>query len=403
MKPTGQYHGMVSRARQVNVWLAGMVAGTCLAFSANAAETNQLRSPAGFFYHHDEVAAIPWSIHVVKVDRTNPDFQLHSMMGKGNQIGMSTISDQVRGLPADLGRPVAAVNGDFYDFDTPYRGDPKGLQIFRGELISAPGPWTGMWVDAAGNPHMGIVTSKLSVTWPNGTSVPIGLNERRISGAAVLYTRAVGSSTFTRGGRELVLEKVPDGAWLPLRAGEEYTVRVREVREKGDAPLEADSLVLSLGSDIAKKAPKIEPGAVLKISTATTPDLKGAITGLSGGPALVRDGKAQPCEVTRRHPRAAVGWSKQFLFLVEVDGRQRNLSAGMTYAELAKYMADLGCDEALNMDGGGSATIWVRGQVANSPSEGVERGIANGLVVIQKSRPESKPLSSTDSKSQEIH
>ncbi|HVY71820.1 MAG TPA: phosphodiester glycosidase family protein [Verrucomicrobiae bacterium] len=389
---------MIPRAARARKCLGGALVAVLLAASVAGGETNPVKAPAGFSYHHDEIAAIPWSIHVVKVDRANADFQLHSMMAKGNQIGLVPISEQVRGLPNDLGRPVAAINGDFYDNDTPYRGDPKGLQIFRGELVSAPGPWTCLWVDASGDPHMGIVASKLSVTWPDGKSVPVGLNERRVSGTAVLYTRAVGSSTFTRGGRELVLEKAADGAWLPLRAGEEYTARVKEVREKGDAPLEKDSLVLSLGSEMARRAPKLEPGAILKLSMATSPDLKGAITGLSGGPALVRNGKIQSCEVTRRHPRAAMGWNKQFIFLVEVDGRQRNLSAGMTYAELAKYMADLGCEEALNLDGGGSATIWVRGQIANSPSEGTERGIANGLVIIQKAKTEPKPLSSVDPK-----
>ena len=67
-----------------------------------------------------------------------------------------------------------------------------------------------------------------------------------------------------------------------------------------------------------------------------------------------------------------------------VDGRQRS-SVGMTYTELAKYMREkLGCDEALNLDGGGSATLWVFGHVMNSPSEGRERPAANALVVTRK-------------------
>jgi exopolysaccharide biosynthesis protein len=56
----------------------------------------------------------------------------------------------------------------------------------------------------------------------------------------------------------------------------------------------------------------------------------------------------------------------------------------MTYSEIAEYMLKLGCQEALNLDGGGSATFWVLGQVINSPSQGKPRGVANGLVLIQK-------------------
>ena len=82
--------------------------------------------------------------------------------------------------------------------------------------------------------------------------------------------------------------------------------------------------------------------------------------------------------------QAADSYQSWYVFLVEVDGRQASLSVGMTYSELAEYMLKLGCTEALNLDGGGSATMWVCGQVANSPSEGRERGMANALVVVQK-------------------
>ena len=85
-----------------------------------------------------------------------------------------------------------------------------------------------------------------------------------------------------------------------------------------------------------------------------------------------------------RHPRTAIGWNKDYIFFVQVDGRQSGHSVGMTYSELANYMVKLGCQEALNLDGGGSATFWMLGQVINSPSRGQSRDIANGLVLIQK-------------------
>jgi len=72
------------------------------------------------------------------------------------------------------------------------------------------------------------------------------------------------------------------------------------------------------------------------------------------------------------------------LFLVVVDGRQAGLSVGMTFPELAGYMAGLGCDEAVNLDGGGSASMWVLGQVVSSPSEGRERTGANALVLVRR-------------------
>ena len=56
----------------------------------------------------------------------------------------------------------------------------------------------------------------------------------------------------------------------------------------------------------------------------------------------------------------------------------------MSFSELAAYMIKLGCEQALNLDGGGSATLWVCGNVMNSPSEGHERPGANALVLVQR-------------------
>jgi len=68
---------------------------------------------------------------------------------------------------------------------------------------------------------------------------------------------------------------------------------------------------------------------------------------------------------------------------VEVDGRQ-TFSVGMTLNELATYLLKLGCTDAMNLDGGGSATLWYVGKVCNRPSDGRERPVANALVVTKK-------------------
>ena len=219
--------------------------------------------------------------------------------------------------------------------------------------------------------------------------MPFGLNEARPDDGAVLYSAAVGASTRTTGGTEIILEDTHDGRWLPLAVGQTVRGRVRLVRDAGDSPLNSDTLVLSLGPKLAARAPKLAAGAELRIVTETFPDLTGVTTAIGGGPTLVRDGKAMTWSCLRmRHPRTAVGWDKDHLYLVEVDGRQNDLSIGMTFPELAAYMAKLGCEQAMNLDGGGSATMWVFGQVMNSPSEGRERPGANALVVLRQKRPQ---------------
>lgn len=350
-----------------------------------AAEKRAESSGPGITYMHDEIADVPWSIHVVKVSRLRNDFCLQTTMGQSNRLGMALVSDQVKSVPAELGRPLAAVNGDFYKTHSKYPGDPEGLQIVRGELVSGPSSTRScFWIDEKGNPHHTNLVSRFLARLPDGSFLPFGLNEERKKDEAVLYTSANGSSTRTSGGVELVLVRGVSTNWLPLRAGETYAATVKEVRAAGDTAIAADTLVLSVGPQVSAQVANLKAGDFIMLSTATTPEVKGATMAIGGGPTLVREGKAMSFGgLQPRHPRVALGWNKTHYYIVEVDGRQR-VSAGMTFPELANYMVKIGCEEAINLDGGGSATMWVYGNVMNSPSEGRPRPAANALVVVRK-------------------
>lgn len=356
-------------------------------FLLPAAETTapRPRSKAGLTYSNNVDPDKPWSIHLARIDLSRNDYVMATTVANGTNFGLNTLAAQIKALPPELGRPVAAVNGDFYQIKNPYLGDPSGLQILQGELVSSPGPNSAFWVDPEGRPHMTNVLSQLQATWPGGESTPFALNQERAAGTAVLYTPITGASTHTGDGREIILERAGSGDWLPLRPGRTYTAKVREVRNTGDTPLAPDIMVLSLSPAVAARLPKVETGEFIKISTATTPDLAGVQTAIGGGPALVRNGQIIKLSAPYpRHPRTAIGWNKDFLYLMEVDGRQSNLSIGMTLPELAAYFVKLGCTEAINLDGGGSSTFWLHGQVVNSPAYGHERPVANGLVILRK-------------------
>jgi phosphodiester glycosidase len=356
-------------------------------------------------YQHEKMANGtngPWSIHMVKFDRSQRDLELRTTLARETVLGLSTLSEQIQALPREAGSPVAALNGDFYVVEKkdPYLGDPRGLQILDGELVSAPGEQASFWLDATGRPQATNVLSQLKVIWPDGSTTPIGLNEERRNGTAVLYTPRLGKSTRTKGGRELLLERAGAGPWLPLQAGREYTARVREARADGDSLLTNGRLVLSLSASLLTNTPAVpqtEVGAVLRISTATVPDLAGVKAAIGGGYVVVRNGQKQTVQVPKsdaykyrsngeRHPRSAIGVKGDQIYLVEVDGRQPKLSVGMTLAELGDYMHKLGCDLALSLDGGASATLWFDGKVRNSPCDEAERPIANGLVVLRKNK-----------------
>lgn len=355
-------------------------------------------SAPGLSYTNQRIARVPWSIHTLRIDRSQKDLALYSAHANNKVLGVSLIADQARALPRQLGRAIAGVNGDFYLRDDPtYAGDPRGLQIIDGELVSAPDT-TCVWFDADGNPHLDDVEAQFAVTWPDGHKTRFGLNERRTPSRAVLYTPTYGSSTRATGGRELILEKGEDGPWLPLRASQTYRARVRAISTEGNTRLAPGILVLSLGPRLEVKLPDAAPGDVLEISTATTPSLSEARMAIGGGPALVQDGvpfaaQRRPAGASssfserskyERHPRSAMGWNATHIYLVVVDGRQRRLSIGMKLAELAEYFVSLGCTDAMNFDGGKSAQMWLDGQIVNSPVHG-EDTVANSLLVVRTS------------------
>ena len=86
-----------------------------------------------------------------------------------------------------------------------------------------------------------------------------------------------------------------------------------------------------------------------------------------------------------RHPRTAAGWTKDGrLLLLVVDGRSK-ASRGATLAETAQLLLDHGAEEALNLDGGGSTTLWVAGVRVNQPSDVKgERQVASILALLPK-------------------
>ncbi len=347
--------------------------------------------PPGVVYTCERDGAGPWAVYVAKVARSE-EYGLAAALAQDTVFGLETVPEQARRVKG----AVAAINGDWFELPAgPYQGDTRGLLVREGELVSEATGADCFWVDRQGELRLGPVTTKLEVIWEDGSRLEVGLNRDRAGGPigpgadprgeAVLYTPVLGASTRTTGGRELVLEKVGEEEWLPLRIGQTLTARVRAVSETGDTALVPGQMVLSLGPGVAAGAPQVERGALLRVAVASEPDLSGVELALGGGQALVREGEVETFTgELPRHPRTAFGWNATHYFLIVVDGRRPGWSVGMTVAELAELARRVGCTEALNMDGGGSSTLWLRDAVVNLPSDGQPRAVGNALVVVRE-------------------
>ena len=114
---------------------------------------------------------------------------------------------------------------------------------------------------------------------------------------------------------------------------------------------------------------------------------------VAGSDILLKDGESALANTsafaTNRHPRTAVGLADRgkTLVLVVADGRDPQGALGLSLGELRDLMRSLGCTDALNLDGGGSSEMIARNassgalRVLNTPSDGRERAVANGLGV----------------------
>src|SRR5664279_202814 len=84
------------------------------------------------------------------------------------------------------------------------------------------------------------------------------------------------------------------------------------------------------------------------------------------------------------NPRTAVGYSsdKSKIYFCIVDGRS-TISVGVSTKQLADIIKSAGASEAINLDGGGSSTLYVKGlNLMNVPSDGSERAVGNGLFAV---------------------
>jgi hypothetical protein len=106
---------------------------------------------------------------------------------------------------------------------------------------------------------------------------------------------------------------------------------------------------------------------------------------VSGHPTILFDGQRRNNNgdplCSNRNPRTAVGLSadRRTLIVAVVDGRASS-RIGMTCDELSALMVEMGADDAMNLDGGGSSTFWLRGPgTLNVPSDGSPRTVGNHL------------------------
>ncbi len=191
--------------------------------------------------------------------------------------------------------------------------------------------------------------------------------------------------------------------WAALEAGvsRHYTVDVVRCasppRRMGSREVVLASRRWGEGADAIEA---MQPGDRVRLSWSV--GWPKVLDSVGGMPRLVDDGRsvAPRCRSSfcRRNPRTGIGvTSGGTLLLVVVDGRSRR-SVGMTLRRFGRTFLDLGAVEAVNLDGGGSSVMWIRGRgIVNSPSDpGGERSVVNALMVLPGADAGEEPITGVD-------
>ncbi|CAA9373886.1 MAG: Sporulation-specific_N-acetylmuramoyl-L-alanine_amidase [uncultured Nocardioidaceae bacterium] len=273
---------------------------------------------------------------------------------------------------------VAGVNGDFFDIsDT---GAPLGVGIDGSRVVHGPSQgWLKSFVlPAKGTAAVGDLPVEASVRRAPDLGIT-NVNSPRVSIDGIgVYTEQWGRApgyTVTDGARNRDVRQVviKDGRVVSnttsVSAGTQIDGRILIGRGEGAVRLNRQ-LPLGTRARVVLRAPA-EPQVAI-----------------SGSAILLQDGRIRTDDDGELHPRTAVGVDTDTgrVLLLVVDGRQDH-SRGYTLLELARLMKQLGAEEALNLDGGGSSTMVTtrpsgRTRVANSPSDGQERTVPNGLQLV---------------------
>lgn len=289
---------------------------------------------------------------------------------------------------ADEVGALAGINGDFFDINNSYA--PVGVAISETEGLlksGSPGRNTVVGFDDAGLGRVAQVFLTGTVTLPSGQLRVSGLNlsDAPVGGIS-LYTSAWGDYTRAR-----ILAPGERGSEVIVGADGVVT-SVSSTPGSGRLPEGSTSIVARPGAN-SDALRKVAVGDTVTVAYSLNQEAEDLRVAVGGQPTdempLLVDGRITTNQSEYnllRNPRTAVGFDEDgdTAYFVVIDGRQA-VSVGMPLTELGQLMLDLGADDALNLDGGGSSQLNTRlpgdptTTVQNLPSDGYERNDANGL------------------------
>ncbi|HMR18496.1 MAG TPA: phosphodiester glycosidase family protein [Sphingobacterium sp.] len=358
-------------------------------------------------------------VNMVEVDLSNADNKLEVWVAKTsrqiNREGPRAMSNRNKAEFDAIGRKIAAaVNGDFFLLSSGnstghahINSRPIGMEIVNGMLTQTntissgmdPATWPhALLVRDDGLPDYGSVSFSGQVD-AHGQAFPLkevngfaGVGElvffnnrsnAHITDSAFAWsphTSTMVSLSYPQGGwrvndrMEFTVTGINDD--IASAIGKNFNGEGAVLVGNGAASGSTSKAFLSNLSIGDKVGVKMD----VKLNNASISDKKLSAVGYQ---RVILQGGVSINTWNEAHPRTAMGYSlnRRKVYLVVVDGRRANYSAGATTGQLGDILKAFGAFTGFNFDGGGSSTIAVNGEVKNTPSDGAERAVSNGLMV----------------------
>ncbi len=273
---------------------------------------------------------------------------------------------------AQNNQALIAINGGFFK---PATGVPLGALMIDGEVLTGPiYNRVGIAIYEDDNNisfKMDNINFDITAYSINNTLKIDNINQpRMLSTYTLMYTSAWG---------EYSPPPPKNGYNMQIRDGSVIKISANPIK------IEENDIVIQSSKE---KISKIGKDKKIKVDIKLQEDLQGATHIIGAGPYLVKDSeifvdyKEQKLQaISGKNPRSAIGYNnKGSFFIVTIDGREK-ASVGMTLYELAKLMKNIGCDYAMNFDGGSSSAMYVKGRIVNNAvnTEGIP--VSNALIV----------------------
>jgi len=356
----------------------------------------------------------PNNVFVARMSRHNNDAFIESSLAYGRIDGsyermssqFSRYNDAINYWGQDWGgrnQVVVAINGDYSTGGIPLEGQIQGgWHIKAVDGYAAHFGWTQFYKPIAG----GGVWQYPRVRYHTGaTQFFDDINVPRGQDELIIYTNHYGANSKTDNtGVEVLVEMMRPAGILP--SDDAAKGIVRQIRaNQGSTSIPFDHIVLSAtgtaATTLLNNAVLGEPIYISQQIMSTYHDWTRAYSAV-GGLGLMMSGSQSASEPMSFEkfltadtdggatvssnvvaPRSAVAYNRDYIFFVVVDGRSTE-SIGMEFYEVAEFCSDvLGATDGISLDGGGSSTLVVNGQVMNNPSDpGGERAIPNGLLMV---------------------